>query len=540
MSQGTHGDRASLCHNANMLSSHHAESRVNILTPSAIHNPSNYMIILHSFVNQQHEMLTRTLLGMPAFVPMAQSINDVSSDGREASEYERFADHISPLPDIYSPMSPVSEHHSPPPPDFHLPTSAASEHHTPSPPPPDFHSPTSPENEHHTEEGKSRATSSPLRHLSPLGNLANPTDPTNDHWPSSEDLRVLSIQLRSHTHTLLTEDSDNCRSTTILLGVKRNRASSTYAVLTGFSKERSTIDELILAIMSHLEMQYLSEQLLESFATGVDYSVLRAGEACAVESLDVWQDGCQVLDKLSTILICMLSHRDERNSITRVPSATLWGFPETDLLYILYLVPEGPSLSATPVTSRAPSPQDNQRCATPSHLLSTDDESPIEGGALGTTALQWLKNRFSSIHTLSKALRNQSPSLTSIVDGIAISSSDIKKFVTRLQLATFDNNRSHLNKYHRVFAMVTSDSDETYVHNIKVKRFKRLCQELFATNEYTITTVSVTVGSEVEFECSVCSKAWGYMNRLKEEVNICLLEGSLFSDNDTDKQETSM
>ncbi|KAF8578162.1 hypothetical protein K439DRAFT_1621518 [Ramaria rubella] len=324
---------------------------------------------------------------------MAQSIHNVSSDGQEASEYERFTDNISPPPDIYSPMSPASEHHSPP--------------------LPDFHSPMSPENEHHTEEGQSRATSSPLRHLSPLGNLAtssplrhlsplgnlaNPTDPTNDHWPSSEDLHVLSIQLRSCTRTLLTKDSDNCWSTTILLGVKQNRVPSTYAVLTGFSKEHSTINELISAIMSHLEMQYLSEHLLESFATGVDYSMLRAGEAHAVESLDVWQDRCQVLDKLSTILICMLSHRDERNIITRVPSATLWGFPETDLLYILYLVPEGSSLSATPVTSHTPSPQDKQRCAAPSHLLLTDDESPIEGGTLGTTASQWLKKPV-PIHT---------------------------------------------------------------------------------------------------------------------------------------------
>ncbi|KAF8578540.1 hypothetical protein K439DRAFT_1621263 [Ramaria rubella] len=206
---------------------------------------------------------------------MAQSINDVSSDGREASKYKRFTDHSSPPPDIYSP--------------------------------------TSPESEHHTEEGQLRA---------------NPTDLTDDHWPLSEDLRVLSIQLRSHTCTLLIEDSDNCRSTMILL------------VLTGFSKECFTIDELISAIINHLETQYLSEQLLESFATGMDYSMLRAGEAHAVESLDVWQDGCQVLDKLSTILICMLSHRDERNIMTRVPSATLWGFPEMDLLYILYLVPE--------------------------------------------------------------------------------------------------------------------------------------------------------------------------------------------------------
>ncbi|KAF8577974.1 hypothetical protein K439DRAFT_1621685 [Ramaria rubella] len=349
------------------------------------------------FVNQQRETLTRTLLGMPAFVPMAQSINNVSSDGREASKYERLADHISPLPDIYSPTSPVSEHRSPPLPDFHSPMSPVSEHR--SPPPPDFHSPMSPENEHHTEEGQLRATSSPLRHLSPLGNLvstANPTDPANDHWPLSEDLRALSIQLRSRTHTLLTEDLDNCRSTTILLGVKWNRASSTYAVLTGFSKERSTVNELISAIMSHLETQYLLEQLLESFSTSVDYSMLRAREAHAVESFDVWQDGCQVLYKLSTILICMLSHCDKRNIIvcsatapqTRVPSVTLWGFPEMDLLYILYLVPEGSSLSAAPVTSHAPSPQDNQRCATPSHLSPTDDESPIEGGALGTTASQ--------------------------------------------------------------------------------------------------------------------------------------------------------
>ncbi|KAF8577149.1 hypothetical protein K439DRAFT_1622291 [Ramaria rubella] len=132
------------------------------------------------------------------------------------------------------------------------------------------------------------------------------------------------------------------------------------------------------------------------------------------------------------------------------------------------------------------------------------------------------------------------PSSTSVVNGITISSSDIKKFVMRLQPATFDNNHSHLNKYHRVFAMVTSDSDETYVHNIKVKKFKRLCQELFATNEDTIATVSVAVGSEVEFECSVHSKVWGYMNRLKEDVKICLLEGSSFSDNDTDERETSM
>ncbi|KAF8572994.1 hypothetical protein K439DRAFT_1625380 [Ramaria rubella] len=273
---------------------------------------------------------------------MAQSINDVSSDGREASKYKRFTDHSSPPPDIYSP--------------------------------------TSPESEHHTEEGQLRA---------------NPTDLTDDHWPLSEDLRVLSIQLRSHTCTLLIEDSDNCRSTMILL------------VLTGFSKECFTIDELISAIINHLETQYLSEQLLESFATGMDYSMLRAGEAHAVESLDVWQDGCQVLDKLSTILICMLSHRDERNIMTRVPSATLWGFPEMDLLYILYLVPEGPSLLAAPVTSHAPSPRDIQRCAAQSHLSPTDDESPIEGGALGTTVSQWLKNQFPSIHTLSEALRNQ-------------------------------------------------------------------------------------------------------------------------------------
>ncbi|KAF8574975.1 hypothetical protein K439DRAFT_1623933 [Ramaria rubella] len=132
------------------------------------------------------------------------------------------------------------------------------------------------------------------------------------------------------------------------------------------------------------------------------------------------------------------------------------------------------------------------------------------------------------------------PSSTSVVDEIAISSSDIKKFVTRLQPATFDNNRSHLNKYRRVFTMVTSDSDETYVHNIKVKRFKQLCQELFATNEDTITMVSVAVGSEVKFERSVHLKAWGYMNRLKEGVKICLSEGSSFSDNDTNEQETSM
>ncbi|KAF8588957.1 hypothetical protein K439DRAFT_1613162 [Ramaria rubella] len=133
-----------------------------------------------------------------------------------------------------------------------------------------------------------------------------------------------------------------------------------------------------------------------------------------------------------------------------------------------------------------------------------------------------------------------SPSSTSVVNGITISSSDIKKFVTRLQPATFDNNRSHLNKYRRVFTMVTSDSDETYVHNIKVKKFEQLCQELFATNEDTIATVLVTVGSEVEFECLVHSKAWGYMNRLKEEVKICLSEGSSFLDNDTNKRETSM
>ncbi|KAF8582908.1 hypothetical protein K439DRAFT_1617897 [Ramaria rubella] len=521
------------------------------------------------FVNQQHEMLTKTLLGMPAFVPMAQSINDVSSDGQEASKYERFTDHSSPPPDIYLPMSPVSkncsppppdfhsptspasehrsppppdfhsatspgsEHCSPPPPDFHSPTSPASEHRTPRPPPPDFHSPTSPENEHHMEEGQLRATSSPLCHLSPLGNLANPTDPTNDHWPLSEDLHVLSIQLKSCTRTLLTEDLDNCQSTMILLGVKWNRAPSTYAVLTGFSKECSTVDELISAIMSHLEMQYLSEQLLESFVTGMDYSVLRVREAYAMESLDVWQDRCQVLDKLSTILIRMLSHCDKRNIIicsatapqTRVPSATLWGFPEMDLLYILYLVPEGPSLSAAPVTSHAPSPWDNQRCAAPSHLLPTNDELPIEGSALELG------------HTLQI---KTGPGSTSVVDGIAISSSDIKKFVMRLQPATFDNNCSHLNKYRRVFAMVTSDSDETYVHNIKVKRFKRLYQELFATNEDTIAMVSVPVGSEVKFEHSVRSKAWGYMNRLKEEVKICLSEGSSFSDNDTDKRETSM
>ncbi|KAF8575695.1 hypothetical protein K439DRAFT_1623389 [Ramaria rubella] len=318
---------------------------------------------------------------------MAQSINNISSDGREASKYERFADHSSPPPDIYLPMSPANEHHSPPPPDFHSPTSPTSEHR--SPPPPDFHLPMSPESEHHTEEGQSRA---------------NPTDPTNDHWPSSEDLHALSIQLRSHTRTLLIKDSDNCRSTTILLGVKWNGAPSTYAVLTGFSKEGFTIDELISAIMSHPETQYLLEQLLESFATGMDYSMLQAGEAHAVESLDIWQDGCQVLDKLSTILIHMLSHCDERNIMTRVPSATLWGFPETDLLYILYLVAEGPSLLATPVTSRAPSPQDIQHCAAPSHLSPTDDESPIEGGALGITASQWLKNRFPSIHALSEAL----------------------------------------------------------------------------------------------------------------------------------------
>ncbi|KAF8581897.1 hypothetical protein K439DRAFT_1618711 [Ramaria rubella] len=185
---------------------------------------------------------------------MAQSINNVSSDGWEASEYERFADHSSPLPDIYSPTSPASEHHSPP--------------------LPDFHSPTSPESMHHTEEGQLRETSSPLRHLSPLGNLANPTDPTNDHRPSSEDLRMLSIQLRSRMCTLLSKHSDNCQSTTILLGVKQNGVPSTYAVLTGFSKEHSTVEELILAIMSHLETQYLSEKLLESFATGMDYSVL--------------------------------------------------------------------------------------------------------------------------------------------------------------------------------------------------------------------------------------------------------------------------
>ncbi|KAF8577148.1 hypothetical protein K439DRAFT_1622290 [Ramaria rubella] len=103
------------------------------------------MIMLHSFVNQQREMLTRTLSGMPAFVPMAQSINDVSSGSQEASEYERFTDHSSPPPDIYSPTSPANEHRSPP--------------------PPDFHSPTSPESKHHTEEGQLRATSSPLRHL---------------------------------------------------------------------------------------------------------------------------------------------------------------------------------------------------------------------------------------------------------------------------------------------------------------------------------------------------------------------------------------
>ncbi|KAF8573773.1 hypothetical protein K439DRAFT_1624820 [Ramaria rubella] len=342
------------------------------------------------FVNKQRETLTRTLLGMPAFVPMAQSINAVSSDSREASKYERFADHSSPPPDIYLPTSPASKNRSPP--------------------PPDFHSPTSPESEHHTEEGWSRAISSPLHplsplcHLSPLGNLANPTDPTNDHWPSSEDLCVLSIQLRSRTHTLLIEDLDNCWSTMILLSVKQNGAPSTYAVLTGFSKEHFTVNELISAIISHPEMQYLLEQLLESFATSVDYSMLRAREAHAMESLDVWKDGCQVLDKLSTILIHMLSHCDERNIMTRVPSATLWGFPKMDLLYILYLVPEGPSLSAAPVTSRAPSFRDIQRCAAPSHLLPTDDESPIEGGALGTTASQWLKNQFPSIHTLSKGL----------------------------------------------------------------------------------------------------------------------------------------
>ncbi|KAF8582018.1 hypothetical protein K439DRAFT_1618601 [Ramaria rubella] len=436
---------------------------------------------------------------------LQESTRDVSSNGQEGtSESERFADHSSSPPDFHSPTSPASEHHSSLPPDFHSPTS--------------------------------RITG--IQEACNLSSAFNDLLIGYNTGPSSE------------LHN--TGGSDDRRPTTILLGVKRNAVPSSYAVLTGFSKEQSTVDDLISAIIGNPETQYVLEKLLELFSAG---------------------DGCQVLDKLSTILTRMLSNHDERGITvysamapqTRVPSVTLWGFPETDLLYILYLIPEAPSLEATPLGGRGLCPHNIplhaiEGCVALSHPSSTPD-SFIQDGTVHMNATQWLKNHFPSIHTLSGALIRQRSfgrpyrthlhiqmalyvakqlGSTTIVDGFTISSLDIKRFVTRLQPATFDNNRSHLNKYCRVFAMVTSDSDETYVHNIKVKKFKRLCQELFVINEDTITTVSVAVGSEVEFKHSVWSKAWGYMNRLREEVKICLSEASSFSENDSDKQETSM
>lgn len=114
-------------------------------------------------------------------------------------------------------------------------------------------------------------------------------------------------------------------------------------------------------------------------------------------------------------------------------------------------------------------------------------------------------------------------SFTQIVNGPRISTTNIKKFVTKLRPATFDNKCSRLNKIWHLHQWLQVEADEgrEYGANNQVAKFLQLGHEFFRATSETIATLTpqeLCVADDRDLQQSACFKPWRFWENLCDVV----------------------
>ncbi|KAF8521318.1 hypothetical protein JB92DRAFT_3111204 [Gautieria morchelliformis] len=132
-----------------------------------------------------------------------------------------------------------------------------------------------------------------------------------------------------------------------LSGLQQVSKPATYATITTIGTVDPTLDALFGLILTHHQAWIISREILALLVSGMDYAIMRAGEARAIDSLNHWQDGCQLLDTITAVAQRVLFEVEGISPLvnqaaaaaTRSSAATAWGFNESNRLYILYILP---------------------------------------------------------------------------------------------------------------------------------------------------------------------------------------------------------
>lgn len=163
--------------------------------------------------------------------------------------------------------------------------------------------------------------------------------------PSWSELHSRIRQLVSQT--VPENTTENLQPLTIILAIQHSSAPSAYAVLTTHGQNRLSIDDLFRLLVRDFQARVAIEGLLQEYVMGEEFHVLRGGEARSTNDLDRWKDGCEMLSDIASLVNRVFYNGEQQSPIVRPASATatrasvagIWGFPESNCLYILYFLP---------------------------------------------------------------------------------------------------------------------------------------------------------------------------------------------------------